>query len=343
MNASQPPAPSFARTPLVTVIVPVFNAGEYLLPAVESLVAQTYRHLEIIVVDDGSTDGCVETLRELRDDRMTIVRQPNGGKSTAMNLALTRLRGEFWGIQDADDLSHPDRIERQVEALLEDPTLAAVYSGIDLILDGKRFAPISTEKSRATCRSEIDKLRIPAHDATGLYRAALLRDLTFDPSLRIGQGVDFMFRVGERHPIKVLGACLYSHRINRASTTHRSASRNVEQLNRVIAKACARRGLDFARFRRRPPPEKTFFRHRSVDTIVPYAVESVKQLKADRRHREAFRTAAISARLHPLDPLYYKPLLHLVVPALLGRWWSVMRGRTVPSRNLALRPRASAP
>jgi glycosyltransferase involved in cell wall biosynthesis len=313
--------------PLVTVIIPVYNAGAFLRPAVDSVLAQTHGQLEIIVVDDGSTDHCVDTIGNLRDERLVIVHRENGGKSAAMNQALARMKGDFWCIQDADDLSYPERIECLLAALVRDPGLAAVYSGTDLLMDGVVFAPTGRAKNRTQCRAELESFRLPAHDATGLYRTKLVADLGFDPALRIGQGVDFMLRVGERHPVEVLGRCLYSHRVNRTSTTHRSAARNIDHMNRVIEKACARRGIDFGPFRRPAPSPRTFFRHRSVDTIVPYASESVKQLKLAGKRREAWRTAMISARLHPLDPLYYKPLLHWMTPTAIGQWWSATRER----------------
>lgn len=325
------------KPPLVTVIIPVYNAGCFLRPAVESIVAQTHRNLEIIIVDDGSTDGCLAGIDDIRDDRIVLVRQPNGGKSLAMNNALGRMRGDFWCIQDADDLSYPERIERQLNALLAETDLAAVYTGTDVLMDGRVFAPTFREKSRSFCREEIERFRIPAHDATGLYRVESLGGMEFDPSLRIGQGVDFMFRVGERHPVRVLGRCLYSHRVNRSSTTHRSAARNVEHVNRLMEKACARRGLDFERFRRPSPPPRARFAHRDVDTIVPYAIESVKQLKTVGRCGEAWRTAWISARLHPLDPFYYKPLLHLLAPATAARWIGSIRRHRPPVAPVTLR------
>lgn len=107
--------------PLVTVIVPVYNILEYLPRCVRSITGQTYRRLEIILVDDGSTDGtgrlCDSLARE--DSRIRVYHKENGGSSSARNLALEKARGEYVGFVDSDDYIEPDMYERLVEGILE--------------------------------------------------------------------------------------------------------------------------------------------------------------------------------------------------------------------------------
>lgn len=123
--------------PLVSVLLPVYNAGEYLRPSVQSILSQTYSNLEILIIDDGSTDGCMDTITSLEDSRIRIISQKNSGKAVALNRALEELSGEFYAIQDADDISYPQRIERQVECMLDNPKLAAVFTGFNMILRGQ--------------------------------------------------------------------------------------------------------------------------------------------------------------------------------------------------------------
>lgn len=93
------------QTPLISVIVPVYNIMEYLPRCVESIKAQTYSNLEIVLVDDGSTDGTGALCDELAkgDDRIRVYHKENGGSSSARNLALTKVRGEYIGFVDSDD------------------------------------------------------------------------------------------------------------------------------------------------------------------------------------------------------------------------------------------------
>ena len=99
--------------PLISCIVPVFNGERYLGKALESILKQTYQPLEIIVVNDGSTDGTAAVAARY-GDQIHYVRQNNAGAPTARNLGLSVARGEFVAFLDSDDLWHPEKLERQM-------------------------------------------------------------------------------------------------------------------------------------------------------------------------------------------------------------------------------------
>ena len=231
---------------VVSVIVPCFNAGEFLEPAVRSVLDQSYRDLEVIVVDDGSTDGSVLwARRNLPDSRIRWFHQPNSGKAVAVNFALSHASGEYHLLQDADDLSHPQRVASLVRAIQQHPDVAAVFSGYNVIIDGQHMAPTFRAKTAAECRRDIDRMRMPSHDATPIYRIAKVQELQYDSSLRVGQGFDYILRVGERHPMLVLGECLYSYRIHPLSITRTDPKRRTMFVHEVQRRACARRGIPF--------------------------------------------------------------------------------------------------
>jgi glycosyltransferase involved in cell wall biosynthesis len=108
--------------PLISCIVPVFNGERYLTEALESILKQTYRPLEIIVVDDGSTDG-TRALVASYGDQVRYLWQPNSGPATARNQGLSAASGEFVAFLDADDLWHPEKLERQLSRFEARPEL----------------------------------------------------------------------------------------------------------------------------------------------------------------------------------------------------------------------------
>jgi len=99
--------------PLISCIVPVFNGERYLKEALDSIRAQTYRPLEILVVDDGSTDGTAAVVATY-DDQVRYLRQENAGPAAARNLGLSAIRGEIVAFLDADDLWHQEKLSRQI-------------------------------------------------------------------------------------------------------------------------------------------------------------------------------------------------------------------------------------
>ncbi len=108
--------------PRVSIIVPAFNAGSWLKPCVESILAQTAGDLEVLLVDDGSSDGSVDELPR-SDSRLKVLRQENRGAAAARNRGLSEARGRWISFVDADDLLHRDKLRHQLAYLAENPRL----------------------------------------------------------------------------------------------------------------------------------------------------------------------------------------------------------------------------
>jgi glycosyltransferase involved in cell wall biosynthesis len=102
---------------LVSVVIPMFNRAAYVMHAVKSILSQTYHDLEIIVVDDGSTDDSAAQIQSLSDHRLQVVQQENRGPSAALNTGLRLSTGAYVAILGSDDVADPHRIELQVAAL----------------------------------------------------------------------------------------------------------------------------------------------------------------------------------------------------------------------------------
>ena len=107
--------------PLVSVIVPVYKVEKYLDKCVESIVGQTYKNLEIILVDDGSPDNCPAMCDKWadRDSRIKVIHKQNGGVSSARNAGIDAVQGEFIGFVDSDDWLEPDMYDCLVKNALE--------------------------------------------------------------------------------------------------------------------------------------------------------------------------------------------------------------------------------
>lgn len=125
-------------TPLVSVIIPVYNGATHLVEAVDSVLAQTLRPHEIIFVEDGSTDGSAALLATLEAEygtrmTVTVIRQANAGQSASRNAAAAIATGEFLAFLDQDDVWYPDHLLRLVQPFTDWPTLGLVYADFDEI------------------------------------------------------------------------------------------------------------------------------------------------------------------------------------------------------------------
>ena len=108
---------NFSSNPLVTVIIPVYNVEEYLRQCLDSVLAQTYKNLEVILVDDGSTDSSIKICQGYcdRDERFKLYKKKNGGASSARNLGLDRAKGDYLYFLDSDDYLKSIALERMVK------------------------------------------------------------------------------------------------------------------------------------------------------------------------------------------------------------------------------------
>ena len=128
--------------PLVSVIVPAYNAEQFIARTLSSVIEQTYKNLEILVVDDGSKDRTAEIVEQFatKDSRVTLLRQQNSGVAKARNLAIKNAKGEYIAPVDADDIWHPQKIEKQIEVFLSsEPSVGLVYTWSVLIDESDRI------------------------------------------------------------------------------------------------------------------------------------------------------------------------------------------------------------
>jgi glycosyltransferase involved in cell wall biosynthesis len=129
--------------PLVSVIMPAYNVEPYIETALISALDQTYRHLEVIVVNDGSTDGTRAVIdrvaRQRQDERLRVIDRANGGLSAARNTGIASARGELLGFLDSDDAWRTDKLELHVRLLVDDTTLGLTFSYSDYMTEAGRL------------------------------------------------------------------------------------------------------------------------------------------------------------------------------------------------------------
>lgn len=131
------------KLPLISVVIPTYNRIHTLPASVDSVLKQTYENLELIIMDDGSTDGTEEYVRDIADERVRYRKaEKNMGPSAARNMGAELARGEYLAFQDSDDEWMPDKLEKQMKLVLENRDISLVYSEFGLYRDGELLAVI---------------------------------------------------------------------------------------------------------------------------------------------------------------------------------------------------------
>ena len=119
--------------PKVSVVMSVFNQEKYLPIAIESILNQTYTDFEFIIVNDGSNDSSNDIILGYKDKRIILIEQENTGLPVALNLAISKTKGDFIARMDSDDISHPSRLKKQLEHLKQNPEMDLIGSSVRII------------------------------------------------------------------------------------------------------------------------------------------------------------------------------------------------------------------
>ncbi len=186
----------------VSVVIPTCNYGRYVTEAVDSALAQRYPHVEILVVDDGSTDDTARRL-EPYQDRIRSIRQQNQGVSAARNTGIRAARGEIIALLDADDVWHPRKLEVQMRCLGEHPEVGLL--GTDLFAGGCTSWPDIDDTSQpAILPLTVDAIvsHTPFAPSSVLIRRHCLEACgLFDTRLRCAEDRDLWVRIAARFPV----------------------------------------------------------------------------------------------------------------------------------------------
>lgn len=225
------------NTPLVTIIIPVYNAGSFLYSCLESVLTQQYTHWELIVVNDGSKDNSLSILEEYvhRDNRIKMINRNNEGVSIARNIALQQAKGELVYFADADDIIYPDALKLLVENVIaKDASLVkADYKAIneineEIFVNKKYVIRGKREYKIGDIIDFIDKIIMGEYFLwTCLFRMDIIRNqkIQFLPHCRLMEDADFLMSYMLHSNRNVyLNHQIYGYRKHNGAVTERSGS-----------------------------------------------------------------------------------------------------------------------
>lgn len=261
------------RTDLISVIIPVYNVESYLRRCLESVAGNTYRNLQIICIDDGSTDQSGAILDEYadKDPRFTIVHQANGGVSSARNAGLSLARGDYISFVDSDDWIHPQFFEILISFAEKTESKLAVSD----FVRANKCAPMQTIDAEQvkTFSFGVEKLfamgSIKRCVWGKLYRAELLRGLTYDEQVSFGEdtlfNIDIICRLTD-FPVCYIKWPLYYYYDRPISLAHSASSGNIISLGIKM--------LDYSNHRSVAPAVKSLLLKQAIKDFLSARYEA---------------------------------------------------------------------
>jgi glycosyltransferase involved in cell wall biosynthesis len=243
-NPSQEIESQSQMAPLVSVLMPVFNTASYVEAAAKSILNQSFKDWELLIVDDGSTDGSLAILKRLAgsESRIRLIARANRGLIATRNELLLMARGEFIAWMDSDDISLPERLKTQVEYMLGDQSLACVGSAAQCIDPSGYLLNIE--------RYPEEHLEIRSEQANGgahRFPTTMMRRLLaqgvggFREPLKMGEDFDFLLRLGEVGKLGNLAQVLYLYRQHVSSVCTAMGARWVAYRDYILLLARERR------------------------------------------------------------------------------------------------------
>ncbi len=221
--------------PKVSIIIPVYNGSNYLKEAIDSALAQTYKNIEIIVINDGSNDkGKTEKIAKSYGNKIRYFKKENGGVATALNLGIKKMTGEYFSWLSHDDLYYPDKIKKQIRFLEKlDNKEVVLYSNYDLInKDGLVTGKCRHDHDMLEKKPIYALLRGSVNGITILVSKSIFDDCgNFKESLRTTQDYDMWFRIMQKYKFVHMEDVLAKTRIH--SEQDSASSRAVYEGNRL--------------------------------------------------------------------------------------------------------------
>lgn len=221
----------------VAIVIPVYNSEKFLVPCIESILAQTYDNIEIITVDDGSTDSSAEILHRY-SDKITIISQQNSGLASALNKGIEMMKGDWVKLFSADDMLYHDAIEVLVNEIKKLPKNTIVYSNWDIIDEQNRKLRTFSESNYNHLENfdfnvrlldgqqiNINTILIPS----SLFERGCLIEEIDDP---VAIDYDFFLRAGILFGIKfhLISKPLIQYRVHQSQLSHKKILKTLSYL-----------------------------------------------------------------------------------------------------------------
>jgi len=225
----------------VSVVMPVWNGEEYLAESIDSILGQTFKDFELIVVDDGSTDRTLEILGSYRDERLRVHRRDHGGIVLALNYGLEVAEGKWIARQDADDISLPHRLETQWRMVNAHPQSVLCFSAVQGFgVVPEEYRPTRIPRTRSMTAMRLCFHSPIAHSTVMFRKQEFLAAGGYRPEERHAEDYAAWGRLLERGPFEACPEALVRLRMHARSVSKQNLEAQLALTKQIAVDHCAR-------------------------------------------------------------------------------------------------------
>lgn len=230
--------------PLITVVMSVYNGADHLSESIESILTQTFKDFEFIIINDGSTDRTQKIIDSYKDKRISVINQENCGLTKSLNTGISLSKGKYIARQDADDISKPERFERQVAFMEANPAVGLISSFYEMIDDKSKLiglCKLSVEDG--PIRAGLVEINQFCHGAAMMRKKALDDVGMYREFFKYAQDHDLWLRISEKHAVANIPEYLYCYRLSDNAISSRQLLRQSRYAGAAIIQARLRRQM----------------------------------------------------------------------------------------------------
>lgn len=233
--------------PLLSIILPVFNGGKYLRDAIASILSQTFKDFELIILNDGSTDSSLEIIRSLasQDPRIVVVNRENRGLVATLNEGIALAKAAYIARMDADDIALQDRLIQQIQYMADHPQVVALGTGYTLIDEDenliKSFRPESENNKLQSLA--LERSTPICHPTAIFVKSAFCSVGGYREHAYLAEDLDLWLRLGEIGEIRNLPEVHLYYRQHGASISESKQEKQLQIMDTVVREAYQRRNL----------------------------------------------------------------------------------------------------
>ncbi|WP_422107350.1 glycosyltransferase [Winogradskyella sp.] len=232
--------------PKVSIIIPVYNGSNFLREAIDSALAQTYSNIEVIVINDGSKDN-TEEIALSYGNKIRYFTKPNGGVSTALNLGISEMKGDYFSWLSHDDLYLENKVKSQIQFIskLENKECSIVYGNWHYIdQNGNKLKEVNLSEDKNNLLLSL-LISAPLHGCTVLIPKKCFEiEGLFKTKLKNTQDVDLFYRFAQKFDFHLLQNNMVAGRIHGNQTTHTTNKRHIQESNQFLINSLKEVGIE---------------------------------------------------------------------------------------------------